>query len=83
VTAFELDHHTLADEILGKRTPDGSVGQICDRTKPLPSSAIFLSADQNAGSAKRPAWPGVGKDLSGLGLIHRRKVIHRVRFKLS
>ncbi len=33
VTALELDHHTLAAEIAaGKRIPDGSVGQICDRT---------------------------------------------------
>jgi hypothetical protein len=33
VTALELDHHMRAAEtVAGKRTPGGSVGQICDRT---------------------------------------------------
>jgi hypothetical protein len=51
LTVLEPDQHTLAAEtVAGKRTPGGSVGEICDRT------TASTRLDRQHKDATKPFW---------------------------
>jgi hypothetical protein len=46
MTALELDHHLPAAEtVAGKRTPGGSVGQICDKIRLIRAEVLWRNND--------------------------------------